>query len=243
MKLKGYEHMKFYTKKEFHKKYPKGAGGYTVIGAVGKGVGKGQAPATIFVNNELVEYYPYKEPGFTQEIYGYLEAGDNAYVYIAVFKSKLWKLLMVFAVLLAAISAAAYMYVTTPAGIQLDPSSGKYKAPIDLPENTDSTRIALPGYGDIYIPEGNDTVEVSLWNPETNPCYFMYKIRMKDTGEVIYESGYIAPGDAVSEVKFNKSFEQGVYEIVISIQTYDIGNYEQELNGGEMETKLIVHAK
>lgn len=243
MKLKGYEHMKFYTQKEFHKKYPKGAGGYTVIGAVGKGVGKGQAPETIFVNNELVEYYPYKEPGFTQEIYGYLEAGDNAYVYIAVFKSKAWKLLLLLLAVLAVISLGAYAYFGTPAGVQLDPNSGKYKAPIELPEDADSTRISLPGYSQVYVTEGETYAELTLWNPETNPCYFQYSLRMEETGEVFYQSGFIAPGDAVEGVEFTRSFENGTYPIVVSINTYDLTNYEQRLNGGEMNATLIVTRK
>lgn len=243
MKLKGYEQMKFYTRKEFHKKYPKGAGGYTVIGAVGKGVGKRQAPKTILVNGESVEYYPYRAPGFFQEIYGYLKADDHTNEYIAVIRSRAWKIYLLFLLFLAVLFAAVYVFSQTPAGVQLDPNSGKYKAPLELPENADNTHISLPGYSRVYMYEDDDAVELTLWNPESNPCYFVYSIRMQETGEVMYESGYIAPGDAVSEVHLDRTLNEGVYPIVISIKTYDLNNYEQSMNGGEMDANLVVRKR
>lgn len=239
MKLKGYEHMKFYTCKEFHKKYPEGAGGYTVIGMLGSGVGKGQASETILVGNEIVEYYPYKAPGVFYEIKGYLRAGDNEYVYIAVQQSRAWKLFLLLVLMLAVIAGALYGFSKTPAGVQLDPSSGKYKANVDLPDTQGQTYINLPGYSDIYVSAGDNIGNAALWNPETNGCYFKYAIRLKATDEVIYESGLIAPGDAVTEQKYDRTFEQGTYPVIISITTFDINDYERQLNGGEIETNLI----
>ena len=132
----------------------------------------------------------------------------------------------------------------TPDGVILDPSSGKYEAPIEVPENLEQEFISLPGLSEIYIKEGEDTAKVALWNPDTNPCYFKYSILLKETGEEIYVSnGLIAPGNAVTEVKFNRTFDVGVYPVIIRISTYDLADYEQQMNGGEVDAKLFVVEK
>lgn len=77
-------------------------------------------------------------------------------------------------------------------------------------------------------------------NPEGNQCYFKYEITLKDSGKTIYESDFIKPGTAVTNVKLNQTMENGVYDISISIVAYDLEDYEEQLNGGVVETTLVV---
>ena len=242
MKLKGYEQLAYYSLKEFQKKYPKGVGGYTVIGIIGKGVGKKQKEQSIFVDGEEVKSYPYKSPGFGYEIKGYLAVGENQF--IAVQSSKIVKIILLL-LLIAAGALVAWQLVEKnlpkdSAGVPLDPSSGKYEAPLELPENADPAHITLPGLSKIYMDSGTDICRVALWNPDNNPCYFQYEIILKESNETIYESGYIEPGNAVTEVKFDRTFTEGEYPIKICIFTYNLLDYEQRMNGGELDAKLIV---
>lgn len=160
----------------------------------------------------------------------------------AVGKSTVLIILLLLLLLLVGVVLVVLLLRKTPEGVVLDPNSGKYEAPIDVPENYEQNYISLPGYSNLYVMAGEDTTNVALWNPESNPCYFKYTIRLQDTDEVIYESGMIAPGDAVTGAKLDRTFSKGVYPVVISITTYALDDYEQQLNGGEIETQLIATA-
>ena len=124
-------------------------------------------------------------------------------------------------------------------GPELDPSIGKYKPDIVLPEGADPTRITIPGYDNIHMEASSDTAYVALWNPDDNPCYFKFRIQLNSDGKVIYESGLIPPGYAVTEVQFNQKFQKGTYPVKIEIESYDLSNYETRLNGGEIETQIV----
>ena len=237
MKLKGYEQMTYYTRKEFAKKYPKGAGGYTVIGLTTKSGVKGKNVETILVDEQPVEYMPFKRLGILQEIKGYLQVGENAY--LAVQGSKAGKLFLLILLLLAGVLAAYFGLQKLPKGVVLDPMSAKYEAPIEVSEETHTEYISLPGISRIRIEEGKDTTKTLLWNPDGNPCYFQYTILLQDTGEVIYESGLIAPGNAITEVTFNRTFSRGTYPIIVSMSTFDLTDPEIPLNGGEVEATLV----
>lgn len=80
---------------------------------------------------------------------------------------------------------------------------------------------------------------IALWNPDTNPCYFQFIIMEKDSGEVIYKSGLIPPGEAVTKVKFKHRISQGIHEALMTIRTYDLKNHEQEMNGGNVKIRII----
>ena len=129
-----------------------------------------------------------------------------------------------------------------PDGPDIDPGAGKYTANVELPENIDPDHITLPGYDQITMAAGTDTAYVALWNPDQNPCYFHFEIVLTETGESIYESRLIPPGNAVTEVKFNRIFEPGIYPVTIRISSYDLENYEQEMNGGEIGAELVAVA-
>lgn len=163
--------------------------------------------------------------------------------YVAVKKSTIVLLLLLLLLLLAGVLLLFVTLQKDPDGVPLDPMSGKYEAPLEVPENTDGQYITIPGLSKIYLKEGSDTAGAALWNPDTNPCYFQYTIVLQETGEEVYESGLIEPGNAVTEVKFDRTFTKGVYPIIIRISSYDLVDYEQPLNGGEVDAELIVLVK
>lgn len=100
--------------------------------------------------------------------------------------------------------------------------------------------IEIPGYPSLYISAGSTDANVMLSNPEGNPCYFVYELILSDTGESLYRSGLIPPGEAVSGITLNRSLSAGEYQAVLSVSTYSLEDGTTPMNGAEMETVLEV---
>ncbi len=233
---------KGYSCRAFQERYPKEAGGYTVIGAVGEGCG--EEAGEWHLGEETEKYYELPDGNFLYKTAGYIEVGEN--VYLAVRKSRLaeriLELLLLIAVI-AGIAAGVYYLFQEKEGPDIDPGAGKYTADVELPENVDPDRITLPGYEQITIAAGTDMAYVALWNPDQNPCYFQFEIVLDETEETIYESRLIPPGNAVTEVQFDRTFGAGTYPVTIRISTYNLEDYEQEMNGGEVKAELVAVAQ
>ena len=81
---------------------------------------------------------------------------------------------------------------------------------------------------------------MALLNPEGNPCYFHFKIVLKDTNEVLFESKYVEPGQAITNVNLSKGLPVGEYPATIQISTISLDG-KTSLNGANVET--ILNAK
>lgn len=101
-----------------------------------------------------------------------------------------------------------------------------------------ATGIKVPGYGDIYISENSQSANIALVNPEGNPCYFQYDLKIGDT--VLYSSDLIEPGKAVKEISLNNVPVPGTYELVMAIKTYSFDENLSPMNGAEVKTTLVV---
>lgn len=229
---------KGYSLSAFRERYPKEAGGYSVVGAVGAGCKK--EAGEWMIGEEMEKYYELPDGNFLYKTAGYIEVGDN--IFLAVRKNRLAErfveLFLIIAVI-AGIAAGIWYLFFGPDGPDIDPGAGKYTADLELPEDIDPSRITLPGYDQITMAAGTDTAYVALWNPDRNPCYFQFEIVLDESGESIYESRLVPPGNAVTEVQFNRRFEEGIYPVTIRITTYNLEDYEQEMNGGEIKAELV----
>lgn len=109
------------------------------------------------------------------------------------------------------------------------------------PENAggESTGIKIPGYPSITLPADTETVSVALLNPEGNPCYFTFEIALNDTGEVLYTSKLVPPGQAIYEITLSRPLTAGEYNAVIRISTTSLAD-GSAMNGANVETVLVV---
>lgn len=109
------------------------------------------------------------------------------------------------------------------------------------PENvdmkSDDAGIQIPGYGDIYVPAYEKNIQITLFNPNKNNCYFKFDLYVDDDLEPIYSTNYIEPGKAVKNLSLKKSISLGDHTLKIIISTYDIKN-NKKLNGAEINAKL-----
>lgn len=120
----------------------------------------------------------------------------------------------------------------------LDEAAVAYKA--EGLVNTDSDRTMIPILDDVVVQRDVGRAENVLINPEGNVCYFKFSLTLDDTGEVLYESGLVEPGTAIVGFDLDVIPEPGTYNVTLNVQTRDINDYEQALNGGEIKTTLIV---
>lgn len=123
-------------------------------------------------------------------------------------------------------------------GIELDENAGQYTGEKPKDNGGASEGIKIPGYPSITIAKDSEDVQMALMNPEGNPCYFKFELVLKDSGETIFESKYVKPGDCIYDVHLNKPLAEGEYPATIKISTISLDG-ETPLNGANVETVLI----
>lgn len=111
---------------------------------------------------------------------------------------------------------------------------------IDGVRNTDPESILLPGISRLKVKAGEVRIHTALVNPEGNTCYFKYIIQLADTKEVLYTSGLIEPGKAVTEFELIRMLEPGEYPVTIIVETRDTEDYETVYNAGNIDAVLDV---
>ncbi len=122
----------------------------------------------------------------------------------------------------------------------IDPNAGTWdgSTPKDKSESS-AVGIKIPGYPSITLPANQKNVTMALLNPEGNPCYFKFEIVLKDTGETIFESKLVPPGQALTDITLSRALEAGEYNAVIKITTSSLETLSA-MNGANVETVLIV---
>ena len=122
--------------------------------------------------------------------------------------------------------------------LDIDPNAGQWNGEKPEDKGGEEVGIKIPGYPSITIAKDTTEVKMALLNPEGNPCYFKFTIVLKDTGETIFESKYVPPGDAITDVTLTKPLAEGEYNATIQISTIAL-DQETPLNGANVETILI----
>ena len=125
--------------------------------------------------------------------------------------------------------------------LDIDPGADDWNGE-KLPDKTDdapAAGIKIPGYPSITLPKDQETVNVALLNPEGNPCYFTFELVLKDTGESLYKSKLVPPGQAITEITMTKALSAGEYNATIKITTTSLAD-GSAMNGANVETVLII---
>ncbi len=122
----------------------------------------------------------------------------------------------------------------------IDENAGEYEGQKPTDAGGEAVGIKIPGYPSIPLMENDKTAYVALLNPEGNPCYFVFDIVLKDTGESIYTSKMVPPGKLINEVTLSKGFSKGEYPATIKISTYSLTD-GSAMNGANVETVLKVN--
>ena len=123
----------------------------------------------------------------------------------------------------------------------IDENAGEWNGQTlpDKTEDAPAVGIKIPGYPSITLPKDQETVNVAFLNPEGNPCYFTFELVLKDTGETLYKSKLVPPGQAITEITMSKALSAGEYNATIKITTTSLAD-GSAMNGANVETVLIV---
>ena len=210
---------------------------YVVIGAIGKGLQ--HQTGELLLEEKTCPYYSFHYSKLCYGVKGYIDCGDDEY--IAIIEDRRMKHFLLFlltiGILMGLIFGGMSLLKDT---IGLDKNISDYRPNVTLPEGSDPNSIAIPGYDAIRMLEETDEMFVALWNPETNPCYFKFTIVLEDSKEVLYESGLVPPGKAITTVKLNKKMKTGTYPILIQMDTFSLEDEKVPLNGGTSKTVIEV---
>lgn len=231
VKLKEFARLRCFSKKALKKACPKKS--YEIVGAIGEGLTKPEGQF-LYGFEERFYYHP-KQSGLWHRTVGYIEVGEGQY-FSVIKKTKRVLFLPLAAVVLAGVLTVSFL-MDSMNGL-IDRSAVNYEPPEGLNTGGSANSIAIPGYRSIYVEAGTDTAAVALWNPASNPCFFRYRFIAED-GEVLFESGLIPPGKAVTEAKLSKRIPEGEQKITIEVNTFSLEDYEQPLNGGAIKCTLV----
>ena len=119
-------------------------------------------------------------------------------------------------------------------------------SPVDyewiLPEgsSTKEGQIILPGYTELTFPAGEKRVDIVLPNPKVNPCHFRYTLILEETGEVLCQTKWIPPGQAVLQIELSRPLSKGEYSLVIVVDSVSLADGRTPMNGGAGKALLKV---
>lgn len=120
---------------------------------------------------------------------------------------------------------------------EIDKDAGEYIGKDPQDQGGAPMGIKIPGYSSITFPANETQMHAAFLNPEGNPCYFVFKLVLKDTGEVLYTSKMVPPGKSVNEITLTRPMEPGSYPAVIQISTFDMET-GSSMNGANVSTVL-----
>jgi hypothetical protein len=125
-------------------------------------------------------------------------------------------------------------------GFEIDTSAGAYTAP--APADEIPAGIKMPGWGDITLRAGETTAKIQLLNPEGNACYMKFTLVLtdEDSEELLYESGYVPPGQVVAEQTLSRALDSGEYSAAIYINPVSMDETHTPLSGGVARLRIIV---
>lgn len=128
---------------------------------------------------------------------------------------------------------------TTQAGLVVSDEATDWNKELEN-ASPEAEGIKIPGYGELTISEGADQFQMSLVNPEDNPCYFKYTLEIAQTSDILYESDLIEPGKAITEFEIENLPAAGDYDMNINISTYTMDESLTAMNGAQVKTILHV---
>lgn len=121
---------------------------------------------------------------------------------------------------------------------EIDPNAKDYES--IHTNNSSSESISIPGYADVVLPSGQKNVQMVLLNPQGNPCYFRFTLTLKESGEQIYVSGLVPPGQAITDLRLSRPLEKGKYTMCVVIECFSLDESHTPMNGANVETDLTV---
>lgn len=201
---------------------------------------KHKEPIGVLSDNESDISYVYSTRSKTAAIKGYIKLKDTENKYIAITSTSIlpWLLILLALLLLILISILSFCNKQHPESPIFRPNIEHNTGTNEEKEN-EAKGIQVRGFTTWSIPANTSkNLSIPLENPEGNPCYFSFQILLSDTGEVIYSSDMVPPGEKISRINITREFDAGDYPATIKIKTNEL------ITGKEMNSpaiQIIIH--
>lgn len=95
---------------------------------------------------------------------------------------------------------------------------------IDTVEYSD---CLIPCYGTVSAAAADGMMQITLLNPEGNSCIFTFEIILDGSGDTLFESGQVAPGMCIEQVRSEKPLAKGDFPASVIIRAYDHDNLSE----------------
>ena len=201
---------------------------------------KHKEPIGVLSDNESDISYVYSTRSKTAAIKGYIKLKDTENKYIAITSNSIlpWLLILLALLLLILISILSFCNKQHPESPIFRPNI-EHNTGTNEEEENEAKGIQVRGFTTWSIPANRSkNLSIPLENPEGNPCYFSFEILLSDTGEVIYSSDMVPPGEKISRINITREFDAGDYPATIKIKTNEL------ITGKEMNSpaiQIIIH--
>lgn len=201
---------------------------------------KHKEPIGVLSDNESDISYVYSTRSKTAAIKGYIKLKDTENKYIAITSTSIlpWLLILLALLLLILISILSFCNKQHPESPIFRPNI-EHNTGTNEEEENEAKGIQVRGFTIWSIPANTSkNLSIPLENPEGNPCYFSFEILLSDTGEVIYSSDMVPPGEKISRINITREFDAGDYPATIKIKTNEL------ITGKEMNSpaiQIIIH--
>lgn len=202
---------------------------------------KHKEPIGVLSDNESDISYVYSTRSKTAAIKGYIKLKDTENKYIAITSNSFlpWLLILLALLLLILISILSFCNKQHPGSPIFRPNIEHNTGTNEEAQENEARGIQVRGFTTWSIPANtSENLSIPLENPEGNPCYFSFEILLSDTGEVIYSSDMVPPGEKISRININREFGAGDYPATIKIKTNEL------ITGKEMNSpaiQIIIH--
>lgn len=201
---------------------------------------KYKEPIGVLSDNESDISYVYSTRSKTAAIKGYIKLKNTENKYIAITSNSIlpWLLILLALLLLILISILSFCNKQHPESPIFRPNI-EHNTGTNEEEENEAKGIQVRGFTTWSIPANTSkNLSIPLENPEGNPCYFSFEILLSDTGEVIYSSDMVPPGEKISRINITREFDAGDYPATIKIKTNEL------ITGKEMNSpaiQIIIH--
>ena len=202
---------------------------------------KHKEPIGVLSDNESDISYVYSTRSKTAAIKGYIKLKDTENKYIAITSNSIlpWLLILLALLLLILISILSFCNKQHPESPIFRPNIEHNTGTNEEAQENEAKGIQVRGFTTWSIPANTSkNLSIPLENPEGNPCYFSFEILLSDSGEVIYSSDMVPPGEKISRINITREFDAGDYPATIKIKTNEL------ITGKEMNSpaiQIIIH--
>ena len=150
-------------------------------------------------------------------------------------------LLVTVIILSAIIGLLAYLLIqreNSQGSLSFDKNASAW-TPHTKSDTSGKQQIKIPGYDNITFAADPCDQQITLANPDKNPCNFTFELYVDQDDSPVYTSDMVKPGSAISHIRLNKTLDKGEHTLSIHISTFDV-NSKEPLNSAISNAKLNV---